>query len=372
MVIKHKLSFDLQHAGSVQRIDAVQGDFNARVLEASLYVDGAPLELPGDTSAALRYCKSDGSVGIYDTLPDGAPAAAISGNVVTITLAPAMLAAAGSVLTQLRLAQGGKVVATFSFVVNVLADPSCGTTAVEDYMRLAIEGQAKKAAETAASVRQDADAGKFNGESAYEVAVRLGYTTKTEKEWAQEQANVLLYGPQAGSAAKLAVKSAEKASRDAQHINAIVPKVDEAAAECLNFSAAAAKSSAAASESASAAAADTKKTGEDRAAVEKASGDIQASITGVAQEPTAQQILEQQQKANKFLEQMDTGGLNGFSLKLGQDRTVILSYTDPVSGVEYSPATLPTESTAQQIIVERKKINKQLHLAAVAVEGDVE
>lgn len=169
MVIKHKLSFDLQHAGSVQRIDVVQGDFNSRVLEISLYVDGAPLELPGDTSAALRYRKSDGAVGIYDTLPDGAPAAAIDGNVVTITLAPAMLAAAGSVFAQLRLAQGGKVVATFAFVVNVLADPSCGTTAVEDYMRLSIEEQAKNAVETANSVRQDADAGKFNGNKIFDV-----------------------------------------------------------------------------------------------------------------------------------------------------------------------------------------------------------
>lgn len=193
MVIKHKLSLDLQHAGSVQRIDAVQGDFNSRVLEISLYVDGAPLELPGDTSAALRYCKSDGAVGIYDTLPDGAPAAAISRNVVTITLAPAMLAAAGSVFAQLRLAQGGKVVATFAFIINVLADPSCGTTAVEDYMRLSIEEQAKNAVEVANSVRDDADAGKFNGNKIFDITGAPAPDLGMAGDWAIDTNTADLY-----------------------------------------------------------------------------------------------------------------------------------------------------------------------------------
>ncbi len=163
MLITHKLAFDLLQAGAAQRIDAVQGDLNSRVLEASLYVDGAPLKLSGDTAVALRYCTPGGATGIYDTLPDGSPAAAIDGNVVTITLAPAMLAAAGSVLAQLRLAQGGDVIATFAFTVNVQADPSCGTTAVADYMRLSIEEQAREALEAANSVKADALAGKFNG-----------------------------------------------------------------------------------------------------------------------------------------------------------------------------------------------------------------
>ena len=209
-----------------------------------------------------------------------------------------------------------------------------------------------------------------HGESAYEIAKRYGYANLTEEEWALAQSQVLIYGPKAVNAALVAKNAAEQVSGDVLHIDEAVPHVDQA----VRSSAESAKRAA---DSATSASQNAQKTGEDRTAVKGTVEAVQASVNGVAQEPTAQKILEQQQKANKFLENMEAGGgdaqaLNGFSLKLGPDRTVVLSYTDPVSGVEYSPATLPTESTAQQIIVERKKINKQLHLAAVAVEGDVE
>ena len=206
-----------------------------------------------------------------------------------------------------------------------------------------------------------------HGESAYEIAKRYGYANLTEEEWALAQSQVLIYGPQALKAAEEAKKAADQVSGDALHVDEVLPLVDKAVKDTAGSAQSAAKS-------AESAAADAKKTGEDRLSVAGTVEAIQNSVDGVAQEPTAQQILEQQKRTNQYLQDMDGGeaaSMNGFSLKLGQDRTVVLSYTDPVSGAEYAPATLPTESTAQGIILERQKINKQLHLAAVAVEGDV-
>ena len=99
---------------------------------------------------------------------------------------------------------------------------------------------------------------------------------------------------------------------------------------------------------------------------------MQDSLDGVAQEYTGQSIIAQQQETNRILNNLesDSGNINGFSLSLGQNREVILGYTDPVSQEIYESATLPTETTAAAIAAERSEINRQLNIAAHSMEGD--
>ena len=95
---------------------------------------GEAWSMPEDALARMRYCKSDGTKGIYDTLPDGTAAWSAEGNVITVVLAPQMLTAAGMVLAQLELIQGTAALATFTIQIGVERNPAAGALKSEDYI----------------------------------------------------------------------------------------------------------------------------------------------------------------------------------------------------------------------------------------------
>ena len=97
MKLINKLKMDLLHPGSVPVIHAVQDDSGTRALELQLYCGGQPLEVPETAAVAIRYRKSDGTGGEYDTLPDGSRAWCAEGNRLILTLAPQVLTCPGSV-----------------------------------------------------------------------------------------------------------------------------------------------------------------------------------------------------------------------------------------------------------------------------------
>lgn len=101
MKVTHKISLDMAFRGVAPRIDAVQGDTNSRVLEVTLYSGGHPWEVPAGVSVAIGYHKPDGTAGVYDTLPDETPAVSVSGNVVSVTLAPQLLSVSGVTVAHL-------------------------------------------------------------------------------------------------------------------------------------------------------------------------------------------------------------------------------------------------------------------------------
>ena len=76
MTITHKLKLDLQRKGELQRIDVVQGDALTRQVDLVLENGGKPWLFPICEPVA-RYCKPDGTMGVYDTLPTGTPAFSI-------------------------------------------------------------------------------------------------------------------------------------------------------------------------------------------------------------------------------------------------------------------------------------------------------
>ena len=116
------LRVDLLDPGAPQIIHAVQDDSNSRKIAFSIYAGGAQWAVPNGTLVTVRYKKSDGTAGFYDTLPDGStPAATINGNVVTVALVPQVFTVRGNVPVQIKLYDSaGTSITTFAVVMHVL------------------------------------------------------------------------------------------------------------------------------------------------------------------------------------------------------------------------------------------------------------
>ena len=71
MMITNKFKLDLQNPGTVPIINAVQNDSYSRNLEIALFSGRQPFVFPETGRVVIRYKKSDGKGGEYDTLPDG-------------------------------------------------------------------------------------------------------------------------------------------------------------------------------------------------------------------------------------------------------------------------------------------------------------
>lgn len=133
MTITQKISMDFMRTDVPPIVAAVQGDTYTREVQISLYAAGVPWELPEGHDVAIRYRKPDGTCGNYDTMPDGSMAWKTEGNTVSIMLCPQMLTVPGNVPAQVSVILGERTVSTFTFVVNVEADPSRGAQTSENY-----------------------------------------------------------------------------------------------------------------------------------------------------------------------------------------------------------------------------------------------
>lgn len=134
MELLNQIKLDLVSNGFPTQIDVVQGEAGFRVLVASLYANGSPLNVDGYI-ASIAYRKADGKNGWYDQLPDGSVAFEIDGNVVRAKLTPQMLNVPGFVSAVIRIESnsGNERAITFPFVVNVHADPGANVEQSEDY-----------------------------------------------------------------------------------------------------------------------------------------------------------------------------------------------------------------------------------------------
>lgn len=136
MLVTHKFKMELNRRGTMPVIEAVQGDENVRVVEITLTSNYQPWPVPKDASALVRFRKSDGTGGIYDTLEDGSAAITVAGNVLTVKLAGQVLTAPGLVAAQVELNKEDQTLSTFAFGILVQADPSIGAMASKDYYNL--------------------------------------------------------------------------------------------------------------------------------------------------------------------------------------------------------------------------------------------
>lgn len=122
MEILHKIKMDLVRQGISPRIPVVQGDAYSRKLVISLFADKKPWRVPQDASIVIRYLKPDRTSGAYDTLADGTPAVSVSGNNVSILVAPEALNLSGLVSLMVTILQGERRLSTFAMDLAVQSD----------------------------------------------------------------------------------------------------------------------------------------------------------------------------------------------------------------------------------------------------------
>lgn len=132
MKINHKIKMDLIRKGIPPRIHAVQDDSLCRVLQLELTADDYPWSIPDDAQVIVRYSKPDRTGGQYDTLPDGTSAWSARNNYLSVTLAPQVLTAPGTVELSVSMILGSKRLTTFLVLIDVEHHPAFSGTS-ENY-----------------------------------------------------------------------------------------------------------------------------------------------------------------------------------------------------------------------------------------------
>ncbi len=132
MIAISKIKMDLANLSRRITIDVMQDDRSSRELRISLYNGKAPCTPPPDCTVLVRYHKADGKTGLYDTLPDGTPAWSISGNTVTVALAPQVCTVPGAVELVVSLLWGGAQLSSFAIGLQVHPQPGKNPRS-EDY-----------------------------------------------------------------------------------------------------------------------------------------------------------------------------------------------------------------------------------------------
>ena len=110
---------------------------------------------------------------------------------------------------------------------------------------------------------------------------------------------------------------------------------------------------------------------EKKAARERMGVDVvEAMAETIAKEPTAQQILAVMQQELTLLNQLvengmgGSGSLNGFSFSRGENDELIISYVNPDDETDTATSTFATKTLANLIAQELASINESLHTIA--------
>lgn len=119
MIVTHKLTLDLIRWGVKPRVDVSQDDRYSRNLEILLLANGLTFTPPGECRVLIRYKKPDGTGGSYDTLPDGTRAWSITGNVLTLALAPQVCTVPGGVSMVVSMTAGSSELSSFEIQLDV-------------------------------------------------------------------------------------------------------------------------------------------------------------------------------------------------------------------------------------------------------------
>lgn len=135
MEVTKSVDIRLDDRRVIPPIYAVQGETGRQVKISLLTAEGQWV-IPANASALVRFRKPDGTCGVYNALPDGSKAYSITGNTLTIQLAPQMLTVAGTTMVQVSIVSDGTSVSTFAMSLCVQADVSAEVVLSEDYVNL--------------------------------------------------------------------------------------------------------------------------------------------------------------------------------------------------------------------------------------------
>lgn len=116
-MIEHQMKLDLKTPEPIL-LHMKQYDAGSHVIKAELYDGSTPYHIPQDAVVMLRYCKPDGTGGLYDTADIGG-AITVSDSTVTIPVATQVLTTAGKVEAELDLYTGETLLSGFAFQICV-------------------------------------------------------------------------------------------------------------------------------------------------------------------------------------------------------------------------------------------------------------
>ena len=124
MEIIQKVDLNLSFWGVPPKISMVQGDSNTRIIQAQLWDGANPYTIPTGAAVMMRFCKPDGTGGLYDKTESG-QSITVSGSTVTAPVATQMLTVAGGVMAEVDIYAAGEDaasaqnLASFAFLVEV-------------------------------------------------------------------------------------------------------------------------------------------------------------------------------------------------------------------------------------------------------------
>ncbi len=128
MQIISRIIVDLQRK-TRPLVYAMQNDAGTRAVKVALYDGGTVWAPPDGVTMSVAYRRAAGTVGKYDTLPDGSAACSVSGNEVVAVLSPPVLAEPGRVAVSIVFEHAGARLATFPFDVMSEGDLAAGAGA---------------------------------------------------------------------------------------------------------------------------------------------------------------------------------------------------------------------------------------------------
>lgn len=138
MRIESHVKVDFQQPGVRPTVYAAEGDTGSRFVVIDMYNGGQPYSVGAGVTGVVRYAKTDGSSGVYDTIDEGKSterAACIfhdNSRQVVVELAPNICRGFGLVALAIQFVAGNSILRTFAVNVLVERDPTDGTRA-EDY-----------------------------------------------------------------------------------------------------------------------------------------------------------------------------------------------------------------------------------------------
>ena len=124
MEIIQKVDLNLSFRGIPPKLSMVQGDSNTRIIQAQLWDGANPYTIPTGAAVMMRFCKPDGTGGLYDKT-EGGQSVTASGSTVTVPVATQMLTVAGGVMAEVDIYAAGEDaasaqnLASFAFLVEV-------------------------------------------------------------------------------------------------------------------------------------------------------------------------------------------------------------------------------------------------------------
>lgn len=134
MIVTHTIKSDLITPDSrPQKLDMMQHDSGSRAVAVALTAGGEAFVPPVGTAAVVRFCRPDGTGGVYSTLPNGSDACAINGSTVTAVMAPQVLSSPGAVAVSICLTCGEAVLGSFAFTLCVHPNPAADAGNAESY-----------------------------------------------------------------------------------------------------------------------------------------------------------------------------------------------------------------------------------------------